>query len=170
MQSKLQFDPTNLSIINGSHTHHKQNANDPMPDLFPVDRREMFSSELSSRLTCDTDVHLCATTITISAAILRTQFRARILDFSFHPVIGAARKNTRPVAARDPIRERRDGLPFRFERFHLECLGHFQSKPKPNCWMGTESRPQRRATANANVTQTRQERVRPAPRSYRGSF
>ena len=58
-----------------------------------------------------------------------------------------------------------DGLPFRFSGFRSECLGHFQSKPKLDDWMGIESRPQLRTTANASVTQTRRERVLPAPRT-----
>lgn len=81
--------------------------------------------------------------------------------FQFRPVIRTAPKDTlRTANRRDAMG---DGLPFRFEGFRSECLGHFQSKPKRGDWMGIESRPQRRTTANASVTQTRQERVRPAP-------
>lgn len=58
-----------------------------------------------------------------------------------------------------------DGLPFRFSGFRSEYLRHFQSKPKLNDWMGIESRSQFRTTANASVTQTRRERVLPAPRT-----
>ena len=58
-----------------------------------------------------------------------------------------------------------DGLPFRFSEFRSEYLRHFQSKPKLDDWMGIESRSQLRTIANASVTQTRRERVLPAPRT-----
>lgn len=129
-----------------------------MPNSFPVNRRDMFSS------TGYTNVHLCATVIKIFVAISRTQLRARMLDFGF--VLWSERHQRHSYAPR-PSAARRDAtgddLPFRFEGFRSECLGHFQSKPKRSGWMSIESRPQRRTTANASVTQTRRERVRPAP-------
>lgn len=127
-----------------------------MLNSFLVNRRDMFSS------TGYTNVHLCATVIKIFVAISRTQLCAR---FRFGPVWSERHQRhgyaPRPSAARRDVTG--DGLPFRFEGFRSECLGHFQSKPKRGGWMGIESRPQRRTTANASVTQTRRKRVRPAP-------
>lgn len=139
-----------------------------MSDLFRINFHKMTVPIRTERLTRDTNIRLCATTITISAVISRIpQFHEQECSIvQFHPVIRAALKNTwRTATVRAALQ---DGLPFRFEEYRSKCLGHFQSKPKPDGWMSIESRPQRWTTANASVTQTHRERVRPAPHTRGG--
>jgi len=104
-----------------SYTVTNKQRRDTMPISFPVNpvaRYFRLQVTLNARHEC--------TAIKIFVAISRKQLRARMLDFSF--VIGAVPKDTlRTATRRDATR---DGLPFRFEGFRSECLGHFQSKPK----------------------------------------